>query len=290
MLNTNLIVVIETILLFHIAYGFVPFIDGGKEMPKLYDGWFNEQIAKQASTAVSKAIRAGYTKIEVNFPPVPNLEEVKFGTPLNLKFGKTVIAKDLKITGGYRPGSDVSRNLVAYSNVYWAKKIADATRNSVGVLTSEPIDFSTIKSMGSLSRSGRIMSDKARQEARNNECIFCINPGGEEGWDRILSAHATPSSTFIVLNNAYSTTYDVGNKRGYEEAYYLKRVSKGWIYRAFPGDYEAYLERPDGTVEKLISFKTKPSLREASALVRDESFKRYAINNDRWSKGFGGRL
>ena len=37
----------------------VPFLDGGKEMPKLYDGWFNEQIAKQASTSVSKAIAAG---------------------------------------------------------------------------------------------------------------------------------------------------------------------------------------------------------------------------------------
>lgn len=38
---------------------FVPFLDGGKGMPKLYDGWFNEQISKQASTAVSKAIAAG---------------------------------------------------------------------------------------------------------------------------------------------------------------------------------------------------------------------------------------
>lgn len=54
--------------------GLVPFIDGGKGMPKLYDGWFNEQVSKQAATAVSKAIAAGKTKIEVNFPPVPNVE------------------------------------------------------------------------------------------------------------------------------------------------------------------------------------------------------------------------
>lgn len=45
-------------------------------MPKLYDGWFNDQIAKQASTAVSKAIAAGKKEIEVNFPAVPNLDEV----------------------------------------------------------------------------------------------------------------------------------------------------------------------------------------------------------------------
>lgn len=52
----------------------VPFIDGGKGMPKLYDGWFNDQLSKQAATAVSKAVAAGKTKIEVNFPPVPNVE------------------------------------------------------------------------------------------------------------------------------------------------------------------------------------------------------------------------
>ena len=94
-----------------------------------------------------------------------------------------------------------------------------------------------IKAMGDLTRSGKVNSQKARQEARNKECVFCVNPGGEEGWDRILSAHITPSSTFVVLNNAYSTSYDLGNKRGYEEAYYLKRISKGWVFRAFPGEY-----------------------------------------------------
>ena len=31
-------------------------------------------------------------------------EEVKFGTPLNQKFGKTVVAKDLGVPGGYKPG------------------------------------------------------------------------------------------------------------------------------------------------------------------------------------------
>lgn len=55
--------------------GFVPLIDGGTKLPKLYDAWFNDQIAKQASTAVAKAVAAGETKIEVNFPPVPNVDE-----------------------------------------------------------------------------------------------------------------------------------------------------------------------------------------------------------------------
>ena len=90
-----------------ITRAFIPLIDGGKTFPKLYDGYFNEQICKQASTAVSRAISAGKRNIQVEFPPVPNVEEVKFGTPLNLKFGKTTVARDLKVKGGYKPGASI---------------------------------------------------------------------------------------------------------------------------------------------------------------------------------------
>jgi len=275
---------------------FVPLIDGGKDMPKLYDGWFNDQIAKQASTAVAKAISSGKDKIEVNFPPVPNVEEVRFGTPLNKKFGTNVVAKDLKFEGGYKPGSEISRQLIGYSNIYWAKKIAGAAKGGAFggkpccVLTAEQVIFSKIKNMGDLSRSGVILSAKARQEGRNGEAILCVNPGGEETWDRLVSAHGSPNAPFIVMNNAYSTSYDLGNKKGFEEAYYLKRISKGWVFRAFPGPWQAIIEKPDGNCEVLKSYKQKPSLREVAELVREESFKRYAIGNDRWSKGFGERL
>ena len=37
----------------------IPLIDGGNKMPKMFECYFNDQIAKQASTAVSKAITAG---------------------------------------------------------------------------------------------------------------------------------------------------------------------------------------------------------------------------------------
>ena len=57
----------------------IPFLDGGKDIPKLYDGYFDSQIAKQAATAVGAAISKGKTNIEVNLPPVPNVEEVRFG-------------------------------------------------------------------------------------------------------------------------------------------------------------------------------------------------------------------
>ena len=147
------------------------------------------------------------------------------------------VAKDLSVVGGYKPGSDVSRQLMAFSNVYWAKKIAGAVKGGglggrpVAFLTAEPVTFGSIKSMGDLSRSGTVMSKKARSEGRNGEAVICANPGGEETWDKICSAHVSPNSPFVILNNAYSTSYDLGNKRGYEEAYYLKRISKGWVFR-----------------------------------------------------------
>jgi hypothetical protein len=208
-----------------------------------------------------------------------NIAEVKFGTPLNQKFGKNVIARDLGVPGGYKPGSEVSRELIAFSNIYWAKKVGAAASGSplggkpVCVLTSENVSFNQIKSRGAVSRVGATMSQEARRKGRNGEVVICVNPGGEEQWDRLYSAHSSPGAPFIVMNNAYSTTYNLGNKRGYEEAYYVKRISKGWVFRSFPGPWEAYLEKPDGSVELLKSYKKKPELREVATLVREESFK-----------------
>jgi len=273
------------------------FLTRGKDIPALspaYKAYFDQQIAKQAATAVGKAVAAGKTKIEVQFPPVPNLDEVRFGTPLNQKFGKTVVAKELQVQGGYQPGSDLARQQVAYANVYWAKMLAGAVRGgplgkAVTVVSAEPVTYSQIKGKGGdLGRMAPLQLGRA--SATDNPCI-AINPGGEETWDRVRNAYCkTAKVPFVVLNNAYSTTYGLGNKRGYEEAYYLKRISKGWIFRAFPGKWQAYLEKPDGKCELLQSYDVKPQLNEVAAMVRDESFKRFAIGNDRWSKGFGERL
>jgi hypothetical protein len=52
------------------CHALIPLIDGGKTIPKLYKCYFDSQLAKQASTAVGKAVAAGKTKIEVFFSPV----------------------------------------------------------------------------------------------------------------------------------------------------------------------------------------------------------------------------
>lgn len=77
----------------------------------------------------------------------PNLDEVRFGTPLNQKFGKTIVAKGLRVATGYQPGSDLSRQQVAFANVYWAKQIAPSLGlfRTPDVVTTEPVSFSQIK-------------------------------------------------------------------------------------------------------------------------------------------------
>lgn len=109
-----------------------------------------------------------------------SVDEVKFGTPLNQKFGTQLVARDLKAAGGYKPGSKVSRNLLAYSNIYWAKKLAGAAAGGfgkpVGVLTAEAVDFEEIKNLGGLSRTGKIFQEEARKAGRNGESIICVNP------------------------------------------------------------------------------------------------------------------
>ena len=278
-----------SVFIAHNTYALIPLIDGGKQLPVLYQGWMNEQIAKQASTAIGKAVGDGIRKMEVCFPPVPNVEEVKFGTTLNQKFGSTVVAKDIGFKGGYKPGSDISRQLIAYSNIYWAKKIAPAVgggvmgNNRVTVLTAEPVNFKLVSSTG-VGRTG-LLSPTASNGFQNSAVIL-VNPGGEEQWERLRSVHGgSDRDPFVVLNNAYSTTYDLGNKRDYEEVYYCKRISRGWVFRAYPGNWLAYLEKPDGGVELLAEYEYKPSLKEVATEVREESFRRYAMGNDRWMSG-----
>jgi hypothetical protein len=200
------------------------------------------------------------------------------------------VAKDLSVKGGYFPGSDIARQQVAFANIYWAKQLAGAVSGGVmggkpvTVLSADPVSYDQIKNKGGIAKMGPLRM--GRDAPTDAAAIIAINPGGEEQWDRLRNAMTKNNKApFVVLNNAYSTTYGLGNQRNYEEAYYLKRITKGWVFRAYPGPWKAYLEKPDGSCELLKTYKTKPQLNEVAEIVREESFKRYAINNDRWMSG-----
>ena len=80
-----------------------------------------------------------------------------------------------------------------------------------------------------------------------------------------------------------------------EEVYYVKPVSKGFVFRCFPGPWECYLDKPDGTQDKLAAFPgpDKPTLNELSSLTRSASQEKYgAVFNEKYSNDprFGGRM
>ena len=47
------------VLLASTVRAFIPLLDGGSKMPVLYKSWFDDQMAKQASAAIAKAVGAG---------------------------------------------------------------------------------------------------------------------------------------------------------------------------------------------------------------------------------------
>lgn len=48
------------------------------------------------------------------------------------------------------------------------------------------------------------------------------------------------------------------------KGYYLKRVSKGYVFRTSPKPWEGLLEKPGGGVEILGKYKDKPLLRDVA--------------------------
>ena len=91
--------------------------------------------------------------------------------------------------------------------------------------------------------------------------------GGEEQWDRIVSAHGSPGSPVVMLNSAYSTSYDSAIREDLK-----RRITSSVLARVGYSDLSlvlgAYLEKPDGTVELLQQYRTKPALREVAAWLR----------------------
>ena len=51
--------------------------------PALYNGWFNGEIERGMAASIRAARSDGFKYLEVAVFPVPNPDEVKFGTPYN---------------------------------------------------------------------------------------------------------------------------------------------------------------------------------------------------------------
>eukprot|EP00612_Vaucheria_litorea_P001965 CAMPEP_0171455796 /NCGR_PEP_ID=MMETSP0945-20130129/2545_1 /TAXON_ID=109269 /ORGANISM="Vaucheria litorea, Strain CCMP2940" /LENGTH=266 /DNA_ID=CAMNT_0011981103 /DNA_START=179 /DNA_END=979 /DNA_ORIENTATION=- len=257
------------------------------EMPPLYEGWFDKTrfIEKSIVGAVKSSYKVGQP-IEVLFPSLPNLDEVSFGTKLNQEFG-TMAAKELGMPA-YKPGSKIKTYLVQFSNIYWAKRLAEGIGSTVWGLCTDGLKKDDIKQPGKL-KLASINKPESFSQVKKGDTVIVIQPGTTEQWKFCLNKFS--EQKLIFLNAPVTSTYDLGGPvENLRQAYYCKRVSKGWAFICSPGPWTAYIEKPDRTVEKLRTYDEKPSLSALSKEVREESFKRYAIFNDRYAPGFGGRI
>lgn len=90
----------------------------GPKLPVLYNGWFDGSIVNDMASAVKAAVKDRVPFAEIICPPIPNIEELDFGTALNQRYNKEVAAR-LKA-----PENVVRKASLAYANVDWANRVA----------------------------------------------------------------------------------------------------------------------------------------------------------------------
>eukprot|EP00904_Undaria_pinnatifida_P007404 jgi/Undpi1/3794/HiC_scaffold_16.g07163.m1 len=128
-------------------------------------------------------------------------------------------------------------------------------------------------------------------DVKKGDTVIVVAPGPTAEW--ASAARLFKDQKVIFLNGDLSETYDLGGPlKDLVQGYYLKRISKGYVFRTHPKPWEATLEKPGGGLEILKKYEDKPLLREAAKLVREESMKKFGMSNDRWTndKRLGGRL
>jgi len=261
--------------------------------PSLYESWFNGDLEALVATAIQNAKSAGVRSMEVYIPCVPNVDEVDFGTALNQKFAQR-IAPELGMVEEYKK---VRKYLVPYANVYWSiKAVVPALRSAgcsgkIAVVCADGVEKGTVALPTNVELVSLRSALSREAEMRGMDGIIVVDPRSTSHWTK-GGALGGDSTTTVMLNSAFSETYDLcGPLPDCIPTLFVKRISKGWMFRVFPKSWEVCLERPDGSIEVLSTVdNTKPKLREVAKIVREESFKRYSIFNDRWSKGFGARL
>lgn len=262
------------------------------EFPNLYEGWLKksgtDQIAKQAISSVKNA--QGKVKcMEVLFDPVPNLDEVAFGTLNNKRFRQDVVA-NLKV-----PDYVTNRggpSTLEWSNLYWmnriaagigSKKVLAVSISGEGCKSKKPEDKPTFAkgvTLMTLTDAKKRQKDGTLGEA---DVVIILSPCAKMHYESAVSlAQASGAKSTIALNSPYSYIYDIGGGDPFELVFCMKRIPKGWVYRAFPKPFEAVIEGPNYEVFKAKTFQVKPPLTAISKVSMAASSEKYgATGNDR---------
>ena len=255
------------------------------EFPNLYSGWIQregDQIAKQAISSTKAAISKNERLIEVLFDPVPNLDEVAFGTEWNKKF-RLEVANNLKV-----PDYACNRGgpaTLEWANIYWANRLAS------GLGMKKPIFALSISGEGTrgqfkptLEKNLNLvnLADAKRTAIDEVGGFILLSPCSESHYNDGKLLADKYNVPVIALNAPYSFRYDVGGGGPWTLAFVMKRIPKGWIYRKYPGNFEAIIEGPDYEVFRAAQFPSQPSLVQISKVAMEASAQKYgATGNDR---------
>lgn len=298
-----------------LAGGAVSVLRPPPKFPTIYGSWFGDKMSSDMRSCIGAGLRSGLTAMEVRTQAIPNLDEAKFGTPTNEKF-QIECAQKLGLSGGPVKATGqtntaglqksvkkfdanymlVKRDPVAYANIWWAQRIAPAlgSRRKIWVLLAEGrVDTSACTK---LPKNFVVKPLESKDIAiTSKDAVIVVAPGVTQSWQIGFDLAQAAGAPVVFLNSQLSERYSLGGPLDeVEEVYYLKPISKGFVYRAYPGAWQCYLDKPDGGQEKLKDFQSdRPTLGELSQLTRSVSQDRYgAAMNEKFTNDprMGGRM
>lgn len=194
----------------------------------------------------------------------------------------------------------IKRYLAQFCNLYWAKHVSmchSFRGKTVWALSCDGVAKNRAEGALNNVKLGSVRNPPKKGEISPDDVVIILDPRDTNAW--VKGAKLLPQGgegAVVFLNSQFNETYGLtGPRNGVlketEPVYFLKRVTRGYVFRSFPEPWLAYLEKPDMSVEVVGEFDGLPKLSEVAKVVREVSNNRYGgFYNDRYVRGFGGRL
>jgi hypothetical protein len=107
------------------------------------------------------------------------IAQVAFGTVLNQSFGKEA-AIDLGMPE-YKPGSKIKTYLIPFSNVYWAKRIAEGLGGSTWGVFTDGLSKTDVSKPGKL-KIASINKPETYADVKKGDTVIVVAPQVVESW------------------------------------------------------------------------------------------------------------
>ena len=287
-------------------------------------------IRRASAAALGRALADGVQLLEVEFPPLletktqfddfSNVEVLDanrdFAIELALEpeLRETAPDDSLWLIFADAGEADLARE------AWPGKAYRAATQTSIAAAVSElgvheplrPMGTAAADAFGGLSTLFGGAPPPPPPPAPPPSLQLCVQPGDGgpmEDWLN-LERLETPGTPMLCVNGAldkvtsgyYSNFLNPALGKSaddffsrFAQVYYLKPISKGFVYRAYPGGWQCILDKPDGTQEKLQEYAAgeRPTLGELSQLTRSVSQEKFgAAMNDKFTNDprMGGRM